>query len=231
MVKALMLFGSAARGDNNDLSDTDLLAVTEGGVPYSLKNGTVEVQHIPVKSLTSMAISGDLFAIHLALEGKVIFDNDLVFRDFRENLRIRKSYTNEREKAGELGWFLQKFGKDYSNHLLVNRRIAWCVRTILISLLVEDGRFVFSPLGLARSFPEIEVETLISLRRSDARKPRKYVELERFLRKTQIEPPEKTKKLDYKRRFDETGNSIAISTLKSLKLPKKPDVEISEYLK
>lgn len=216
MAIAMMLFGSAARGDTSSTSDTDLLLVTESGGPTGIKKDGAEIQILSAEKLFAMAKNGDLFAIHLALEGKIIFDSCNVFSRFKEKLQIKKDYKKERSAASDLGWFLSKYGGNFANVALVNKRIAWCVRTILISRNAEIGKFIFSPQGLENEFSEHNVKELLDLRRSTNRAVGRSGALAVFLKSLDLPDPELLGVDCFKSRFEETGNSVGLSTIKVL---------------
>jgi hypothetical protein len=70
---ALMLFGSQARGDDGDLSDTDILQLAPSlGKSYRAGRFTVSV-YTPA-SLEVAAAAGSLFVLHLLTDGIVLDD-------------------------------------------------------------------------------------------------------------------------------------------------------------
>jgi hypothetical protein len=75
--RALLLYGSAARGENGPGSDIDILqVVTTPADAYS--RGPVQVAPYTLNRLISMASIGSLFVRHLIDEGKAIVDPDNV---------------------------------------------------------------------------------------------------------------------------------------------------------
>jgi hypothetical protein len=225
-IDAMMLFGSAARGENTPSSDIDILAVTEDDAPFRRNFGAAEMQFLPKSELFSMSERGDIFAIHLALEGVVVFDVSGVFSEFKEKLCIKESYEDQRLMASELAWFILDMGPVFNNQFLINKRIAWCIRTMLISKLVERGRFVFSPHGIARAFDDVDVCALIELRRSKSMDEGRFVQLRRFIDKYGSPRPGVADIDEYKELFLKSRNSVALSTISALF---KDDTNVVEY--
>jgi hypothetical protein len=162
----VILFGSTARGDNDDRSDVDILILEDDAFPKSIKEGALEIQRLSRHSAMHKAISGDLFILHVVHEGKVISDPSGFFNSLRESFVIKENYASERREALLLASFITSNWLHFTNKTLLNKRIAWSVRTIVISQLVEEGRIIFSPNGLCESVPEMDISSLISLRRS-----------------------------------------------------------------
>ncbi|MEP1575998.1 nucleotidyltransferase domain-containing protein [Roseibium album] len=225
MIEALMLYGSAARHDTDENSDIDILAVCDTDRPYSHKVDGIEIQFINAKKLIEMGRSGDLFALHLALEGQVIFDFSGQLSNLKSCAVPRKSYAKERREAFDLAWFLHDFGQEYEPEL-VNRRIAWCVRTVVISLLAEKNDIAFSPTVLAERFPLYGVPFLIDLRRSDLQTYARIGQLESFLFGFGATRPDASSPTEYLEYFCETKNKVAVSTYRKLEAESEGEGDI-----
>lgn len=216
MMIAMMLFGSAARGDGTSNSDTDILLIRQSGEPTGIKKDGAEIQILSAGKLIQMATEGDLFAIHLALEGKIIFDYECVFSKFKESLKIKKSYKKEIKLASDFGWFLARHANKFSNTALINKRIAWCTRTILISKLANGGRFIFSPQGLHREFPDNYVGRLLDLRRSLDNSLERTEFLMMLLNEVGLREPYNKSQEGFISHFRSTNNNVALSSIKVL---------------
>lgn len=219
MIEALMLFGSAARGDVSEGSDVDLLAVSCASKPFSKKLNGMEIQFIGVDDLIRMAESGDLFAMHLATEGKVIFDFVGHLARLKERATPKDCYEDERNKAFDLAWFLHDSAGVYDKAPLINKRIAWCVRTVVIAKLADAGEFIFSPRILAERFPDYHVPDLIGLRRSTSTSSNRFKHLISFLEGFEAIRPDCTSSEEYLRHFSKTNNAVALSTYNALEAP------------
>lgn len=71
--RALLLYGSAARGENEPSSDIDILQVVETPAD-AFTRGSVQVAPYTLERLVSMAKNGSLFVRHLIDEGKPLAD-------------------------------------------------------------------------------------------------------------------------------------------------------------
>jgi predicted nucleotidyltransferase len=81
-----VLFGSVARGDDDELSDLDLLALVQNGggpvsveevratLPAGLAGKVATISWYGMERLVEMHRSGELFAWHIHLDGKVLHD-------------------------------------------------------------------------------------------------------------------------------------------------------------
>tara|TARA_R100001369_G_scaffold89242_1_gene126667 strand:- start:1300 stop:2001 length:702 start_codon:yes stop_codon:yes gene_type:complete len=216
MSACVLLFGSMARGDSSDTSDVDLLVSEETGSIKSERAGRVEVQYTPQKYLLEMSARGDLFAIHLAYEAKVVADPDGFFDNFKKSLKIKSSYTKERESASALAAYLLKRKLSKRQISIRNKRIAWCVRTILISLLLENGEIVFSPTRLQELYPDKKIGILLNSRRAKIDTSGYKIALRWFLEEYgEAEFGRKGLK-QLRQVFEQQDNKVAESTIRSL---------------
>lgn len=221
-MKTLILFGSTARGTENPKSDIDLLAVGGDSNTRPYKNDNIEIHHYTEDYFFNLAHSGSLFGAHIAYEGVAIFDPRAIFVRFRESFRPKKSYSVEIQHALDLAEFLGKYRVRFKNQNLAAKRVAWCVRTVLISTLAERGQYVFSPEGLSSEFEYRWVPNLISLRRNGAGRIR-AAEVQRFLKHFDRPTETKMTRQEFLDHFFETDNSIALATIESLDNVKSVD--------
>ena len=227
MIESLMLFGSAARGDFDDNSDVDLLAVSKTDKPFSRKFNGIEIQFMDSDKLVELGKAGDLFALHLAKEGQIIFDFSGHFAELKKTAKIKKSYASERESAFDLAWYLHDFGDDY-DPALVNKRIAWCARTVTISILAEKNEIVFSPSVLSSRFNGTEAGFLISLRRSTVTPPKRSIRLKRFLETFNALHPGAASEDAFIKYFLAKNNGVAVSTIKKLQSEYEHDGDVHD---
>jgi len=148
-VIAAALFGSRARGDNEPDSDTDILFITCDKTPRHMVRDNLSISSYSSEYLTEKARSGDLFLCHIATEAKLLYDDANNFSRIVDAFTYKASYEYEIRCATELGTFLVHYGPEFTSALEVNRKIAWCVRTILIAKSAEVRQPVFSPMALA----------------------------------------------------------------------------------
>jgi len=218
-ISAVALFGSRARGDGDETSDVDLLLFTNEDEPRHVTMGNISLSLYPLAHLLGLASNGDLFACHLALEAKPIHDPDGQLAQLRANFQLRGSYSAEVGQASDLGWLLARFGQSLPNASLVNRRIAWCIRTILIGRSAERRQPIFATAALVEFASTPAVEELIKLK-SSQRSPTNEIlaQLESFLESWGNPDPalSTTIPAGYRQRFAQTRNSVGLGTLDGL---------------
>jgi hypothetical protein len=168
-IAATLLFGSLARTDHGEGSDTDLLMINLEDETRHVSIGHLSLFIYPWRQLEQDAQSGDLFTCHLVNEAKALVDPDDYLAKLRRSFRFRQSYQEEVERASDLGWYLVLFG-DELNSALLAKRVLWCVRTVLIARSAEQRAPVFCPQELAnqtRSQPARDLLTRRHHQRDD----------------------------------------------------------------
>ena len=214
-VVATLLFGSVARSDNAEGSDTDLLMVNLDDETRHISVGHASIFMYPWLRLKLDAEEGDLFACHLALEAKAIFDPEGYLPKLKESFRFKSNYQSEIARATELGWFLARFGEDL-NPALQAKRILWCVRTILIARSAELRDPIFAPGLLAERTKSVAGRELLSKRHDRRDDEALRYSLREFLKEeTTVESfHEQAGRAAFARRFRETSNKVALQTLR-----------------
>lgn len=218
-ISAVALFGSRARGDGDESSDVDLLLVTTEEQPRHVTMGSISLSLYPLAKLLDQASKGDLFIGHLALEAKPIHDPEGELEQLRAKFRLRTSYAVEIGHASDLGWLLARFGDALPNAQLVNRRIAWCVRTILIARSAEQRRPIFSTAKLVEFAAEPKLEKLIKLKSTEFPPSDEILaQTKAFLEKWGGDDPASsaTTPEGYRAGFLQTENPVGVSTLDGL---------------
>lgn len=142
-LKCLILFGSHARGDQTIESDIDLLGINESK-KFTVRNiDSVNFSfYSPTKAL-DMSCNGDLFFLHIIKEGKCLF-NEVFFTQLKSSFRFKNSYIDEASVAFYLALKIFENKDKIINWPVANKRISWCVRTILIALSAENKTPYFS---------------------------------------------------------------------------------------
>jgi predicted nucleotidyltransferase len=216
-ISAMFLFGSHARGDEDIFSDTDLLLISEDNRPQHVQKGHLSTSIYPLEDLLTRALDGDLFVCHIVREAKAIYDPSDQLALLREHFMLRASYEQEIAQASDLGWFIVDFGREGHRQSLLNRRIAWCVRTILIAKSAELNRPVFSAAELAVFAQSSDVLKLIKNKETDRADPEALAMLgnfllafggARFYRGAASYGA-------YIKRFSDTSNNVALSLVKA----------------
>jgi hypothetical protein len=218
-ISAVLLFGSRARGDHEEGSDLDLLFVTSEPQPRHRAVDHISLSLYPLNTLLDRAAGGDLFVCHLVYEAKPIYDPTGELARLRAAFRFCDSYAREVAHASDLGWMLARFGRSAPNSSLANRRIAWCVRTILIARSAERRHPVFSQRDLAAFAAQESVARLIRQKSSDGPPSQEVLgELRRFLEQWgERDPvPAAAEAFDYEHTFVQSGNDVGRQTLEGV---------------
>jgi predicted nucleotidyltransferase len=216
-ITAMLLFGSHARGDEDMFSDTDLLLISEDDRPQHVQKGHLSTSIYPLDDLLTRAQQGDLFVCHIAREAKAIYDPSDQLELLRQHFALRPSYEREIRHASDLGWFIVDFSVESHLQSLLNRRIAWCVRTILIAKSAELGRPVFSAAELAEFAHSEDVLKLIKNKETDRADPGAMAMLRNFLlafgaaRFYRGAPDYGA----YLKQFSDTANNVALSLIRA----------------
>lgn len=167
-IVGLVLYGSRARGDHDERSDVDLLAVATDGASATVSGHGVTVSRHPLDHLLRRARSGDLFAFHLVSEGKVVYEREPVLARMKRAFCYRADYVREIRAASDVGWFLVHRRHQAVDGLRFNQRMAWCTHTMIVAKAATQRRPVFSADGLAAFAGSDDVAAVIRSKRSPA---------------------------------------------------------------
>jgi hypothetical protein len=170
-IVCLVLYGSHARGDGDERSDVDLLAVADGGAPSTAFGRHLNFSRYPLELVLRRARSGDLFALHLVSEGRVVFEREPVFAMIKRAFCYRSDYARGSRLASDAGWFLLHHRDRAVDEPRFNRWMAWCTRTMIVSRAATARQPVFSADGLAALAGSDGVATVIRSKRSAAVDP------------------------------------------------------------
>lgn len=184
-LSCLILFGSHARGDTDKNSDFDLLGVDNSQSHTVRDNGKINFSLYSSGEILTMSENGDLFLLHITKEGKCLFNDDF-FEEVKRRFKYKSSYFNEASTAFFLAKKILENNFRIQNWPLANKRISWCVRTILISESAEIRKPVFSKDGLASAlsthkFEKTDAMTLIDAKANKYKNEKIIFLLEEFL--------------------------------------------------
>lgn len=166
-IHALVLYGSCAREDHDKDSDVDIFALSTESTYRMIIHSKMNIACYPEPLAIERAHGGDLFILHIMEEGKIIYDTCAKFQNLKKAFQYKENYVQEITHATDLGWLLVNIAKTLSNYTLLNRRIAWCVRTILIAKSAEKRDPRFSAQDLCNFSGEPYVYTLIKNKNND----------------------------------------------------------------
>jgi hypothetical protein len=215
---AILLFGSRARQDHDNASDTDLLYICDEATPRHVSAGRTSMFFYPWHRLLAGAEAGDLFVGHIAYEARPLADPNDQLGKLKAAFRIRPSYQREIDQASDLGWFIIRF-PHYLRPSLMAKRMMWCARTILIARLAEQGKLVFAPNELAELANSKSARELLSERRRrrvDEKMNRNFRQF--LLTATDRQRWHREESLEFfVRKFAETSNEVATKTIEQNK--------------
>jgi predicted nucleotidyltransferase len=202
-ILGVALFGSRAREDGDAASDTDLLALTTDRQPkYTVRNGVV-LSSFPYGLMLHRAGLGDLFVLHINTEATVIYQSSAfpVFKTIKDAFRYKDDYFREIGLPSDLGWFLLRFGDRLRSAKLLNARMAWVTRTILIARAAAQQRPIFGAGQLAEFSGSPDVLTLIENRHSGERDPSMTEKFAAFIRSHGAREPRMPRNLEEQKQF------------------------------
>lgn len=212
---AILLFGSLARADQSDDSDTDLLIITLDDKTRHISVGHLSLFFYPWSTLEKNSRNGDLFVCHLVREARALFDPDGYLPRLKKAFRFRSDYMVEIAHATDLGWYLTRYGDDLNPHLQAKRAL-WCIRTILIARSAERRDPVFAPQLLAKETNSIAGRDLLTRRHSLRDDAEVRHSLRLFLEEETISGSfnEQADRGAFIERFQTTSNAVALKTIR-----------------
>lgn len=163
--KGAMLFGSVARQSSSCGSDIDVMQLVSTPEP-SYKDHELSVSVYSCSALREMAMHGDLFVLHLKLEGRVISDPEGLLQGCLGCYRQLPNYRSFLGDIAELSMFLDVSPNDYAvraaslNHLAI-----FILRSTLYAILAERGNPRFAMEQVAESFDDPAILRAYSLKR------------------------------------------------------------------
>ncbi|WP_298813253.1 nucleotidyltransferase domain-containing protein [uncultured Roseibium sp.] len=217
-ILAAALYGSRARGDQNEVSDTDLLLITDDGQIKHKSASNLSLSFYPSSDLKNRAQEGDLFLFHVLSEGETLYDPLSLFVELKSIFQFKSSYNSEVNRANEIAWFIVKCSYELLSTPVLPKRIAWCVRTILISLSANRGCPVFSPVKLDQFHQGYNVLNLIRAKDAKSISQNLIADFEMFLESLDLADPNPLAVHfdDYKQVFDLSENKLGLSLLEHL---------------
>ena len=218
-ILALALYGSRARGDNSEQSDVDLFAITDDDKYRMMVNGKTNVACYPLPLALERAAEGDLFILHICSESKELYESLGELNELKSTFRYKENYFLEVSQASDLAWFLVDSGPDFRNFTLLNKRIAWCVRTILIAKSAQMRIPFFAASKLVEFSGMPDTAILIDGKNSNSFRPELIEKLIIFLNAIGAPRPNANKDkalTDYFNLFKVTSNSMGLKTLRAI---------------
>ncbi|MGL6531274.1 nucleotidyltransferase domain-containing protein [Aeromonas hydrophila] len=204
-MKALALFGSTARHDTDFNSDIDLLGVYDGDKIKSIIIGNVSLFLYPEKTIIEKMQSGDLFALHLVKESIPIYGDDILDRIYSQ-FQYKENYMSDVSNAISLAKNILSIYESIKFKKNANKKLAWCLRTIIIALSAQKKEPVFSKKKLSEyiEIPKVsahELLTMINFKTFGGSIPKRFIyyfyDVVEFLEKHQKLEPDTNSKSNY----------------------------------
>jgi len=188
-INSLVLYGSCARGDSTKTSDVDVLAIVKGKT-YNLRAvNKLNIVTYGKELFIEKLQGGNLFSLHIVKESIIIYDTISIKKNVFTKFAYKQDYQTEIKDASDLAYVLLKFQKNFDNYFFYNKRIAWCVRTILIAKSAEERNPIFSSKDLSDRFNSNEAFFLINNKNSHHYSSKTHYYLSVFLSKYGKEEP------------------------------------------
>jgi len=161
---SLVVFGSYARGDDDTFSDLDLLGIVRDDKKFSTPFRDINLSIYSLGQLRDLMKAGDLFALHLKEEGMPLFGDD-IFYSLAKEFVYKEDYYDKIMEALCLGRLIIDGCSEIKNWAIANKRIAWSVRTVIISLSAMNRTPVFSKKLISKfiSIPDLVSDDILSL--------------------------------------------------------------------
>lgn len=214
-ISAVALFGSHARGDAEPGSDVDILGITFESRTRHVEMGNVSLYLYPWIYLLDAAGRGDLFLCHIVKEAKALHDPEDRLDQLGGAFVFKESYAEEIRKASDLGWYLATCREALAGPSIA-KRIAWCVRTVLIARSAEQHMPCFAASALAKFSGSDAVRVLISRKDDDRVAPDSPILLRQVLVEFgAAEPFPNGLANTYRAYFKKSANDVALNTLRA----------------
>lgn len=140
---SLIVFGSYARGDTDKFSDLDLLGIVDDKNSKATPVRDINLSIYSIGKLIDLMECGDLFALHLKMEGRPLF-GEVLFNEITSRFKYKESYIGDVAYALLMGELILENKLSIKNWSIANKRIAWAVRTMIIAFSAENREPVFS---------------------------------------------------------------------------------------
>jgi predicted nucleotidyltransferase len=157
--EAVMIFGSAARGDMVSNSDIDVLVITRGKTGTT-RSGRINISSYSQNHLQKMAVDGSLFVRHLIMDGKVLNDNSGILAACLGGYVKPLSYAPFRSALRSAMPLFDVDHSTFSLHAQSYMDVAvYCLRTALYVKADEQNILTFSLRNLESltRWPEIKL--------------------------------------------------------------------------
>lgn len=184
-MKALAIFGSTARNERSFDSDIDMIGIYDNKQISSISKGSVSLFLYPESILIEKMRAGDLFALHLVKESMPIYGSEILNNIF-DHFEYKSNYSEEINTALKVSDEILSIYNKLKEHREANKKLSWCLRTIIISMSAQDKKPVFSKKHLSEYIKLENTEprkilTLINVKGMPGRLPEKIINTFSFI--------------------------------------------------
>ena len=148
MVEAVILYGSRARSDGENNSDTDLLGIsTEGKIRKPFDSRGISFHVYPLSWLLEQSGQGSLFLLHVTSEAVPVFDPRNLLEDIRNEFEFKLTYKNEIEIGSRIVVAVLNLTEaEFSDKM--RARYFWGLRTVIMATAAEKRQPLFASKAL-----------------------------------------------------------------------------------
>jgi hypothetical protein len=150
MLRAVFLYGSKARNDDDGASDTDLMGVSEDGqIQKTLYGPRISFHCYPLDWLLRNSADGSLFVLHIVKEAAALYDPE----DCLGKLKMEFKYKSDYKKEIEVGLRILRVVEslDFAGFSpRVRTRYFWGLRTAIMAAAATERRPSFSSKALEK---------------------------------------------------------------------------------
>lgn len=145
---SVAIFGSVARGDNDILSDRDLLVISENRAQSQsisvLRSQGFSPAAYTWHSFDLLARHRSLFLFHLKFESKIIKDDNDRLTKFLSSIEAPQNYSSTLSQSVALAELTSYVPNDEQLKLWAADVLAVAVRNYLVAFVARQGKYVFA---------------------------------------------------------------------------------------
>lgn len=144
-------------------------------------------------------LNGELFALHLATESKIIFENNNIASNLFHLFQFKSSYIPIINEANLLAWTIIKYYSEIHKPDLCNKRLVWCIRTICAANAASQKKNCFAAADIIKSVSVSDMDWVLAQKNNHEYSQRLITKMIEFLHHHGLDQPEgvgRTKDID-----------------------------------
>ena len=160
----LVLFGSYSRGDYDSSSDIDVLEITrEKEKPYS--KAKINFSTYSLDQLKTMASEGNLFVLHIIMEGEVISGNFKILDILNASFKRQNNYKGFRDEIILTAKLLDVSEKNFkANSKGYYGLLCYLFRSYLYAMTYDESLIEFSIKKIAAKYNDQDISKVFNLK-------------------------------------------------------------------